>query len=103
MCHWVAEGSASTVRWMWFRKSASLRVEIRGGANLPRRHIQIDDERLGAVPNVLILAPLHFARSHRQSRVFALQCLNTAQFVDAHHAFPVPGQFRRLTIQAIDV
>jgi hypothetical protein len=35
--------------------------------------------------------------------VFAFQCLNTAQFVGAHHAFSLPGQFRRLTIQPIDV
>ena len=76
---------------------------MRGGANLARRHIEVDHERLSAVPNVLVLAPFHFARSHRQAGVFALQSLNTAQFIGAHRPLTLLGQFWGLTIQAIDV
>ena len=35
--------------------------------------------------------------------MFALQRLNTAQFIGTDHPFTLLGQFGRLTVQAIDV
>jgi hypothetical protein len=55
------------------------------------------------VSHVLVLAPFYFARSQGQARVFALQGLNTAQFIGAHRPLTLLGQFKGLTIQAIDV
>jgi hypothetical protein len=76
---------------------------IRCGANPAGGDIQVDDECLSAVPDVLILAPFHFAGSHGQARLSALQSLNATQFIGAHGPLTLASQFRRLAIQAIDV
>lgn len=76
---------------------------MRCGANPAGGDIQVDDEGLSAMPNVLILAPFHFAGSHGQARLGALQSLNATHLIGAHGSLTSPSQFRRLAIQVIDV
>ena len=71
--------------------------------NLPPGDVKVDDERLRAVPDVLILLVFYPARSQWQCGLLAFQGLHTTQFIGAHHAFAFLDQLWRLTIQLIDV
>lgn len=55
-----------------------------GSQQVSGHHIPTENEGTGAVARVLKLAPLHFAGSQRQARVFALQRLHPSQFVGTH-------------------
>jgi hypothetical protein len=75
----------------------------RYGSDMPSANVEVHDERNSAMPNVLELTAFHFARSHRQARVLAFQCLNPGHFIRTHHRFTFFGQFWSLLVQSIDI
>ena len=71
--------------------------------HLASRHIEVDDERPGTMPNELELLPFYLAGRHRQTGVLALQGLDTRQLIGTHHPFACLVQFGCLAIQRVDV
>src|SRR5215210_2470715 len=70
--------------------SFSARGSTRGVANSPTCHVQVDDERACAMPNVLELPTFHFARLHWQGGVLSLQSLYSSHLVSAQHSLSLP-------------
>ena len=52
---------------------------------------------------VLKLPPLHLPRRQGQAGMFALQSLNSGQFVGAHHSFRSLGQGRGISVQLTNI
>ena len=75
-----------------------------GGATRRREHpagdhVAVEEERPGAVADILELAALDPAGGYRLARVEAFQGLDAGHLVGADHPLASPGQGRGLTIQ----
>jgi hypothetical protein len=103
-CQRVAKGSVARTPWRCARKSASVRVAAHEGAiDSARGDIAAEDERAGAVTDVLEFAPRNLPRRQRQVGVLALQRLYAGEFVGAHDPLPSHAQRRGLAIERANV
>jgi hypothetical protein len=66
-------------------------------------HIAAQDENTGAVTNVFKLNTLNLSRPQRQTRILALQRLNTRHFIGADDALTLLGQDKSIAVQLADV
>src|SRR5688500_13377264 len=65
--------------------------------------VAAEDERAGAVADVLELAALHLARGERQAGVLALERLDAGQLVGAHAPLAAFGERRGLAVEGADI
>src|SRR5919199_1542352 len=68
--------------------------------DLPAHDIAAENERAGAMPDVLELAPFDLARRQRQAGMLALQGLPTGQFISTHRALSLLCSLRCLAVGA---
>src|SRR6188768_857247 len=72
-------------------------MELRN--QLARLHVEGGEQRGGAMPPVVVRAPLDLPRAHRQHRLGTIQRLNLGLLIDSEQY----GMGRRLHVEADDV